>query len=83
MRIDMYYDRTSAELISKQDFGYKTNGEKFQSLNYKLNVGKIGGWSTKIIYFIVSLVIESLSIKGLLFWYKRGKKKEKTNNRLN
>ena len=72
-RIEMYFDKSSAALISKEIFEDKNNGEKIQALNYDLHVGSIGGFPTKIIAFLVSLIIASLPISGTLIWL--GKKK--------
>ncbi len=79
-RIEMYYDRQSASLISQEEFGDKNNGEKVQALNYDLHVGSIGGWPTKILAFLVSLVIASLPISGFMIWLGR-KKKNKIKNK--
>ncbi|MBE9586436.1 PepSY domain-containing protein [Mucilaginibacter sp. JRF] len=43
--------------------------------NYGLHVGEIGGITTKIIYFIASLISASLPITGFLIWWGRRKKK--------
>jgi uncharacterized iron-regulated membrane protein len=74
-RIEMFYDRDTAELLSKKTFADKNNGDKVQAINYDLHVGSIGGWPTKILTFIMSLVIASLPITGFLIWL--GKKKKK------
>ena len=70
-RIEMYYDKYSAELLLQEDFSSKNNGEKLQMLNYDLHVGSIGGVPTKILAFVISLIIASLPITGVLFWLGR------------
>ena len=70
-RIEMYYDKASAELLLQEEFSGKNNGEKIQSLNYDLHVGTIGGLPTKILAFIMSLIIASLPVTGFLFWLGR------------
>lgn len=46
--------------------------------NYALHVGAIGGLTTKILYFIASLICTSLPITGFYIWWgKRGKNKKK------
>jgi hypothetical protein len=39
----MYFDKSSAALISKEIFENKNNGEKIQALNYDLHVGTFKG----------------------------------------
>ncbi|MEM9648170.1 MAG: PepSY-associated TM helix domain-containing protein [Bacteroidota bacterium] len=72
-RIEMYYDRETAELLSTQEFGDKNNGDKVQALNYDIHVGTIGGWPTKILTFLMSLAVASLPITGFLIWWGRRK----------
>ncbi len=72
-RIEMYYDKKSAELLLQEEFSSKNNGEKIQMINYDLHVGTIGGLPTKILAFVMSLVIASLPITGFLFWLGRKK----------
>ncbi len=43
--------------------------------NFSLHVGAIGGITTKIIFFLVSLVCASLPITGFYIWWGRRKKK--------
>ncbi len=75
-RIEMYFDRYTGKLLGKELFQNKNNGEKIQALNYDLHIGSIGGIPTKIISFLVSLMIASLPISGTLLWYgKKFKKK--------
>ena len=73
-RIEMYYDRETASLISSRTFSDKNNGEKIQALNYDIHVGTIGGWPTKVITFLMSLTVASLPITGFLIWRGRRKK---------
>lgn len=77
-RTEMYFDRKTAELLDTFKFSDKNNGEKTQALNYDLHVGSIGGLPTKILVFIISLLIASLPITGFIIWYGRKTKKKKT-----
>lgn len=43
--------------------------------NYGLHVGEIGGLTTKIIFFLVSLICASLPITGFYIWWGKQKKK--------
>jgi len=45
--------------------------------NYGLHVGEIGGLTTKIIFFVVSLICASLPITGFYIWWGKQKKKPK------
>jgi len=45
--------------------------------NYGLHVGEIGGLTTKIIFFLVSLICASLPITGFYIWWGKQKKKPK------
>lgn len=73
-RIEMYYDRETATLLGKETFADKNNGEKVQALNYDIHVGTIGGWPTKILTFLMSLVVASLPITGFYIWWGRKNK---------
>jgi len=73
-RIEMYYDKKTAELLSTTYYHEKNNGDKIQALNYDLHVGSIGGLPTQILVFLVSLIIASLPITGFMVWLGRNKK---------
>jgi len=46
--------------------------------NFSLHVGAIGGITTKIIFFLVSLICATLPITGFYIWWgKRNKKARK------
>ena len=50
--------------------------------NYALHVGAIGGVTTKILYFLASLICTSLPITGFYIWWgkqRKGKKKVRKN----
>ena len=76
---DLYFDLQTLELLPKSQ-KYVID-EKFSKWlmrsNYSLHVGAIGGITTKIIYFIASLICASLPVTGFIIWYNRkwGKKK--------
>ncbi len=73
-RVEMYYDKKTAELLDVKQFEDKNKGEKLQTLNYDLHVGSIGGITTKILFFIISVFIGSLPVTGFFIWWKRGSK---------
>ncbi|MFH6943671.1 PepSY-associated TM helix domain-containing protein [Flavobacterium sp. FlaQc-50] len=74
---DLYFDSKTLELLPKSE-KYISN-ERFSDWlmrsNYSLHIGAIGGLSTKIIYFIGSLICASLPITGFYIWWGRKKKK--------
>lgn len=50
--------------------------------NYALHVGAVGGMTTKILYFLASLICTSLPVTGFYVWWgKRGKEKRKKRKR--
>lgn len=76
---DLYFDSQTLELLPKSQ--KYVSDEQFSKWlmrsNYSLHVGAIGGLSTKIIYFVASLICASLPVTGFIIWYNRkwGKKK--------
>ena len=76
---DLYFDSQTLELLPKSQ--KYVSDEQFSKWlmrsNFSLHVGAIGGLSTKIIYFVASLICASLPITGFIIWYNRkwGKKK--------
>ena len=49
--------------------------DKILRMNYDIHVGAIGGIAGKIIAFLISLIIATLPITGVLLWYGRNYKK--------
>ena len=49
--------------------------DKILRMNYDIHVGAIGGIAGKIIAFLVSLIIATLPVTGVLLWYGRNYKK--------
>ena len=76
-RIEMYYDKKTAELLSTKYFEDKNNGDKLQALNYDIHVGSIWGLPTKILAFLVSLIVASMPVTGFMIWWGRNKKYKK------
>ncbi|MGM8361560.1 PepSY-associated TM helix domain-containing protein [Flavobacterium sp. ARAG 55.4] len=76
---DLYFDANTLELLHKSQ--KYVSDERFSKWlmrsNYSLHVGAIGGLSTKIIYFVASLICASLPITGFIIWYNKmwGKRK--------
>lgn len=50
--------------------------------NYGIHVGEIGGLTTKIIYFITSLIVTTLPITGFYIWWGKKKKSAKRKRHL-
>lgn len=51
--------------------------DKILRMNYDIHIGAIGGITGKIIAFLVSFLIASLPVTGVLLWYGRNYKKKK------
>lgn len=84
---ETYYDsdyrffdqNTLKELETKSIYGkYKNAGfaDKLQRMNYDIHIGAIGGLAGKIIAFLVSLLVATLPVTGVLLWYGRTYKKK-------
>ena len=75
---DLYFDSTTLELIPKSQ-KYISNepfSDWLMRTNYSLHVGAIGGISTKIFYFMASLICATLPITGFYIWWGRKKTKK-------
>lgn len=83
----MYYDsdyrffdqNTLEEIETPGIFGkYKDAklADKILRMNYDIHIGAIGGIAGKIIAFLVSLIIATLPVTGILLWYGRKYKKQ-------
>lgn len=70
----LIFDENSGELLHTHDPKDKNFGEKVVGANYDIHVGAILGLPTKIIAFIVSLIIASMPITGFMIWWGRRKK---------
>jgi len=70
----LIFDENSGELLHRHDPEDKNFGEKTVVANYDIHVGAILGLPTKIVAFIVSLIIASMPVTGFLIWYGRRKK---------
>jgi uncharacterized iron-regulated membrane protein len=81
---DLYFDSTTLEILPKSQ--KHISNEKFSTWlmrsNYSLHIGAVGGLSTKIIYFVASLICASLPLTGFIIWCNRkwGKKKQPIKN---
>jgi len=73
----LIFDENSGELLKTIHYKDKNFGEKAVGANYDIHVGSILGLPTKIIAFIISLMIASLPVTGFLIWWGRRKKKKK------
>lgn len=82
-----FFDQnTLQELETSGTYGkYKdaTVADKILRMNYDIHIGAIGGIAGKILAFIISLLIATLPISGVLLWYGRTYKNKKKDKRLN
>lgn len=72
------FDENSAEVLKIIDYKDKNFGEKVVGANYDIHVGSILGLPTKIIAFIISLMIASMPVTGFLIWWGRRKKNKRS-----
>lgn len=77
---DLYFDQKTLELLpsSRKYIGDEKFHDWMSRSNYSLHVGAIGGLTTKIIYFIASLICASLPLTGFYIWWGRKKKTKKS-----
>ena len=75
---DLYFDSKTLELLPKSH--QYINDERFSNWllrsNFSLHIGAIGGISTKIFYFLASLICATLPITGFYIWWGRKKKQK-------
>lgn len=78
----LYFDQNTLEEIESSTIYGKYKDSKFADkmlrMNYDIHIGSIGGIAGKIIAFLVSLIIASLPVTGILLWYGRNYKKKKS-----
>lgn len=74
---DLKFDRYTMQLLpsSQKPIGEAKTAEWISRSNFGLHTGYIGGLTTKILYFVASLICATLPITGFyIWWYKRKKK---------
>lgn len=76
---DLYFDPNNMSILpySRKQVDDREFAAWLRSANYGLHVGAIGGLTTKILYFLASLICASLPVTGFIIWLKKGKKKPK------
>lgn len=81
---DMFLDQHTLEVLpgSQKALGDLKFADLLFRANYGLHVGEVGGLTTKIIYFIASLICASLPVTGFFVWWNKRKKKPKRSNAL-
>lgn len=74
----VFYDQNTLEELSVNSIYGKYEdanfGDLFIRMNYDIHIGAIGGLPGKIIAFIISLLIASLPVTGIVMWWGRRKK---------
>ena len=81
---DLKFDRNTITLLpnSQKPINEAQAAEWISRSNYALHTGFIGGMTTKIMYFLASLICASLPITGFYVWWGKKKKvKKKTSRR--
>ena len=76
-----FYQSSLQELSGGGSYGLNakeiTSGDKLFRMSYDLHSGSIFGLPGRILAFLVSLVIASLPITGVIIWWRKKKKKRK------
>ena len=82
---DLYFEPATLQLAkqSAKRIGDLPFPDQVRKLNYTLHVGAFGGLTTKIIYFICSLVCATLPLTGFYIWWGKKRKKKSPKTQLN
>lgn len=75
---DLYFDSKTLELLpnSEKYISDERFSDWLMRSNYSLHIGAIGGLTTKILYFIASLICASLPLTGFYIWWGRKRKQK-------
>ncbi|RWW91889.1 PepSY-associated TM helix domain-containing protein [Flavobacterium cerinum] len=75
---DLYFDSQTLQLFpnSEKYINDERLSDWLMRSNYSLHIGAIGGLTTKILYFIASLICASLPLTGFYIWWGRKKKQK-------
>jgi len=76
---DLSFDRNTLDLLprTQKRIDDSNTAEWISRSNFGLHTGFIGGLTTKILYFIASLICASLPITGFYVWWGKKMKKPK------
>jgi uncharacterized iron-regulated membrane protein len=75
----IYFDQHSLAILSSSETSLKDApaANWIRRSNYALHVGAIGGTTTKIFYFLASLICATLPVTGFYIWWGKKKKQRK------
>lgn len=75
----IYFDQQTLSILSSSEdaFSDATTASWIMRSNYGLHTGYIGGGTTKLLYFIASLICTTLPITGFYIWWGKRKKTRK------
>lgn len=76
-----YFDTTPLAIRKIVEHDKLAMGDRLASLNYDIHTGNIGGWFTKIIACLISLLCASLPVTGYIIWINKKKKRNKKRKR--
>ncbi|MNV67831.1 hypothetical protein D3C71_1606450 [compost metagenome] len=81
---DLNFDRNTLELTGRKQgpIDDANATEWLMRSNYALHTGFIGGMTTKIIYFLASLICATLPITGFYIWWGKKKKTVKKSKKV-
>ena len=75
---DLYFDSQTLELLpnSEKYISDERFSDWLMRSNYSLHIGAIWGLTTKILYFVASLICASLPLTGFYIWWGRKRKQK-------
>ncbi|HRN57366.1 MAG TPA: PepSY-associated TM helix domain-containing protein [Agriterribacter sp.] len=77
---DVYLDQYTLQELSASNPRIRDLDKAtwIRRMNYGLHVGETGGLTTKVLYFLASLICGSLPVTGFLVWWGKKKKRKKS-----
>jgi uncharacterized iron-regulated membrane protein len=71
------FDQFTGKILRADYYQNYSTADKIRVSNYDLHTGRMGGYATKILYFIAALFSASLPITGFLIWFNKSEKRRK------
>lgn len=79
-RILVIADQYSGKLLVNSETDFPNTGQSYLSWLTPLHYGTFGGWPTRILALLGSLVPPALFVTGIIIWWPRYKKQRKNKN---
>lgn len=78
---EVYLDQYSGQVIGGQTYAQRPLGQRIRGLFKPVHTGAIGGWPTKLLALVVSLLGATFPVTGTVLWLNRRRKKSVGKNR--